>query len=113
MVGNTSLIFFVPILAILQLLTCPNTLEQNGNDERKKGQIMSVICCLLKGTNVPKFNWHNAIFTAIYLINRTPSRVLHGLDPLGLTLQGLSFLSYLGFLGALVLFKTGVLLTLS
>ncbi|XP_059627559.1 uncharacterized protein LOC132270389 [Cornus florida] len=63
---------------ILHQLTCPYTLEQNGVAERKNCHLMSVVRCLLSGMHVPKFYWHMAILIAVFLINRTPSRVLGG-----------------------------------
>uniref|UniRef100_A0A2N9ED05 Integrase catalytic domain-containing protein n=1 Tax=Fagus sylvatica TaxID=28930 RepID=A0A2N9ED05_FAGSY len=67
---------------ILHQLTCPQTPEQNGVAERKNRHIMSIVRCLLCGMHVPKSYWHMAVLTAVYLINRTPSRVLHGMAPL-------------------------------
>jgi hypothetical protein len=43
---------------------------------------MSIVRCLLSGMHVPKLYWHMAVLTAIYLINCTLSRVLHGMAPL-------------------------------
>ena len=65
-------------------LTCPHTPEQNGVTERKNRHIMSIVRCLLYGMHVPKFYWHMAVLTAVYLMNRTPNRVLHGMAPLQL-----------------------------
>uniref|UniRef100_A0A2N9J940 Integrase catalytic domain-containing protein n=1 Tax=Fagus sylvatica TaxID=28930 RepID=A0A2N9J940_FAGSY len=67
---------------ILHQLTCPQTPEQNGVAERKNRHIMSIVRCLLCGMHVPKSYWHMAVLTAVYLMNRTPSRVLHGTAPL-------------------------------
>uniref|UniRef100_A0A2N9IAH8 Integrase catalytic domain-containing protein n=1 Tax=Fagus sylvatica TaxID=28930 RepID=A0A2N9IAH8_FAGSY len=60
---------------ILHQLTCPQTPEQNGVAERKNRHIMSIVRCLLCGMHVPKSYWHMAVLTAVYLMNRTPSRV--------------------------------------
>ena len=45
---------------------------------------MSIVRCLLCGMHVPKSYWHMAVLTAVYLMNRTPSWVLHGMAPLQL-----------------------------
>jgi hypothetical protein len=66
----------------LHQLTCPQTPKQNGVAERKNRHIMSIVRCLLCGMHVPKSSWHMAVLTAVYLMNRTPSRVLHGMAPL-------------------------------
>ena len=78
-------------MGILQQLTCPRTPEQNGVAERKNCHIMSVVCCLLCGMRVPKSYWHMAILTAVYLINRTPSRVFYGLTPFHILLPNTTF----------------------
>ena len=67
---------------ILQQLSCPYTPEQNGVVECKNRHIMSIVRCLLSGMHVPKSYWHMAVLIAVYLINRTFSRVLHGMAPL-------------------------------
>lgn len=67
---------------ILQQLACPYTYEQNGLAEHKNRHIMSVVRCLLCGMHVPKSYWHMAVLIAVYLINRTPSRILNGTAPL-------------------------------
>ena len=69
---------------ILQQLTCPHTLEQNDVAKRKNRHIMSIVRCLLCGMHVLKSYWHMAVLTAVQLMNRTPSRVLHGIAPLQL-----------------------------
>jgi hypothetical protein len=66
----------------LHQLTCPQTPEQNGVAERKNRHIMSIVRCLLCGMHVPKSYWHMVVLTAVYLMNHTPSRVLHGTAPL-------------------------------
>ncbi|KAL5729693.1 hypothetical protein ACHQM5_002605 [Ranunculus cassubicifolius] len=69
---------------ILQQLSNTYTPEQNGVAERKNRSLMVVVRCLLRGMNVPKNYWHMAVLTASYLLNRTPSRILHGKPPLRL-----------------------------
>lgn len=59
---------------ILQQLSCAYTLEQSSAAKRKNRHIMFVAQCLLRGM-------HMAILTVVYLINRTPSRVLDGKAP--------------------------------
>ena len=50
--------------------------------ERKNRHIMSIVRCLLCSMHVPKSYWHMVVFIAVYLMNRTPSQVLHGIAPL-------------------------------
>jgi transposase InsO family protein len=67
---------------ILHQLTCPQTSEQNGVAKRKNHHIMSIVRCLLYGMHVHKSYWHMAVLTTVYLMNCTPSRVLHDTAPL-------------------------------
>ena len=43
---------------------------------------MSIVRCLLCGMHVPKSYWPMVVLTTVYLMNRTLSRVLHGMAPL-------------------------------
>ena len=61
---------------ILEQFTCPYTHEQNGIEERKNHLLVSIVRCLLRGMNVPKYFWHITVLTAAFLLNRTPSRSL-------------------------------------
>ncbi|GFS31453.1 hypothetical protein Acr_00g0017420 [Actinidia rufa] len=63
---------------ILQQFTCPYTPEQNGIVECKNRSLMSIVRCLLRGMNMPKYFWHMAVLTAAFLLNCTPSRSLKG-----------------------------------
>ena len=99
---------------ILHQLTSPQTPEHNGVAERKNRHIMSIVRCLLCGMHVPKSYWHMVVFTAVYLINRTPSRVLHGkLLFNSLSLIVLCFKFCLVCLDVLVLSKTVVPLVIN
>ena len=61
---------------IIQQTSCPYTPQQNGVPERKNRHLMEVARSLMFHANVPKRFWGDAVFTATYLINRTPTRVL-------------------------------------
>ncbi|KAG5555799.1 hypothetical protein RHGRI_006442 [Rhododendron griersonianum] len=66
---------------ILQELTCVDTPQQNGVAERKHRHILNVARCLRFHAHLPIKFWGECILTAIYLINRTPSRTLKNLSP--------------------------------
>ena len=66
---------------ILHQTTCPYTPQQNGVAERKNRHLMEVTRSMLFHTNVPKKFWGDAVLTACYLINRTPTKVLKDLSP--------------------------------
>ncbi|GFZ18373.1 hypothetical protein Acr_27g0001120 [Actinidia rufa] len=93
---------------ILQQITYPYTLEQNGVTERKNCYIMSVVRYLLRGMGVPKYFWHMIVLTAIYLINRTPvGNYKARLLSISFSLLVPYFLLFLVSLGAHVFFKIG------
>ena len=66
---------------ILHQTSCPYTPQQNGVAERKNRHLMEVARSMMFQTNVPKKFWSDAVTTACYLINRTPTLILQGLSP--------------------------------
>ena len=62
--------------------TCPYSPQQNGVFERKNRHILEVTRSLLINGNVPSHLWGEAVRSAVYLINRTPSSVLNFRRPL-------------------------------
>lgn len=62
--------------------TCPQTPQQNGIAERKNCHILETARALLHGAHVPHHHWTDAVTTAVYLINRMPSKVLEFKTPL-------------------------------
>jgi transposase InsO family protein len=73
---NTTFGTFLFDRGILHQTSFPDTPPQNGVAERKNHHILEVAHSLMYTMNVPKFLWSEAIMTATYLINRTPSRIL-------------------------------------
>ena len=54
-----------------------DTPQHNGVAKRKNKHLLKVDRSLMLTTKVPKYLWDKAIFTATYLINRMPSRILN------------------------------------
>jgi len=73
--------FFAKI-GITHLMSCPHTHQQNGAAERKHRHIVEVGLALLAHASIPLKFWDEAFLSATYLINRTPSRVIHNSTPL-------------------------------
>ena len=62
--------------------SCPQTPQQNGVAEHTNRHILEITRALLIATNVPKRFWADVVVTAVYLLNRLPSRVLDYKTPL-------------------------------
>nr|AAT85031.1 putative polyprotein [Oryza sativa Japonica Group]ABF96679.1 retrotransposon protein, putative, Ty1-copia subclass [Oryza sativa Japonica Group] len=69
-------------VGITHHVSCPHTHQQNGSAERKHRHIVEVGLALLAYSSMPLKFWGEAFLSAVYLINRTPSRVLHDVSPL-------------------------------
>jgi histone deacetylase 1/2 len=67
---------------IVHLVSCPHAHQQNGAAERKHRHIVEVGLSLLAQSSMPLKYWDQAFLTATYLINRTPSKVIHNSTPL-------------------------------
>uniref|UniRef100_A0ACD6A031 Uncharacterized protein n=1 Tax=Avena sativa TaxID=4498 RepID=A0ACD6A031_AVESA len=61
--------------------TAPYTPQQNGVVERRNRTVVEMARCLLKAMKVPGAFWGEAVKTAVYLLNRAPSRSLEGVTP--------------------------------
>ncbi|KAG7556890.1 Integrase catalytic core [Arabidopsis suecica] len=66
---------------IIHQTSCPYTPQQNGVSERKNRHLMEVARSIMFHTNVPKSFWSDAVMTACYLINRTPTKILQDKSP--------------------------------
>ena len=61
--------------------TCRYTPQQNGVAERKNRVIAEIARCMLNEKNMPRCFWADAVFTAVYLINRSPTTSVHIITP--------------------------------
>lgn len=62
-------------------ISCPHTSEQNGLAERKHRHLVDMGLTLLANASMPMKFWDEAFSSAVYLINRLPTPVLHNQSP--------------------------------
>ncbi|KAJ0850106.1 putative RNA-directed DNA polymerase [Helianthus annuus] len=65
---------FFSSLGIIHRRSCPHTSEQNGIIERRNRHVVETGLALLAHSNTPTRFWSFAFETAVFLINRLPSR---------------------------------------
>lgn len=66
---------------IQRQLTASYTPQQNEVAERKNRSLVEMGKCLLKAKNLPKSFWAEAIHTAVYILNRSPTAALEQKTP--------------------------------
>jgi len=66
---------------IQRQFTCRYTPQQNGVAKRKNRHIVKVVYALMADNNMPHHYWAKAVTTAVYIMNRTPTTIVHGMTP--------------------------------
>jgi hypothetical protein len=62
-------------------LTVPKTPQQNGVAERMNRTIVETARCMLAEAKLPRKFWAEAVSTAVYLRNRSPTTAVEGMTP--------------------------------
>ncbi len=60
---------------------CRYTPQQNGVAKRKNRHIAEVFRALMADNSMPHHYWAEAVATAVYIMNRTPTAAVHGMIP--------------------------------
>jgi len=61
--------------------SCSYSPQQNGVAERKNRHIAEIARAMLNEKNLPNYLWAEAVATAVYIMNRTPTAAVHGMTP--------------------------------
>ncbi|KAL0380608.1 UNVERIFIED_CONTAM: Retrovirus-related Pol polyprotein from transposon TNT 1-94 [Sesamum angustifolium] len=56
--------------------------QQNGVSERKNRTVMEMARSMLQEKNLPKAFWAEAVYTAVYLLNRCPTKAVQNMTPI-------------------------------
>ena len=72
---------FLAYNGIRRELTCPHTPQQNGVAERKKRVFVEAARAMLNEKFLPDAYWAEAMSTAVYVVNRTPTAGIHMITP--------------------------------
>ena len=62
-------------------LTAPYMPQQNGVVERRNQTVLGMARSMMKGMQVPGWLWGEAVSTAVFVLNRSPTRSVEGKTP--------------------------------
>ncbi|CAL2234198.1 unnamed protein product [Prunus armeniaca] len=78
---STEFVEFCEAHGIQRQLTMAYTPQQNGVVERKNRTVIEMAKSMLHDKGMPYFLWAKAVHTAVYLLNRCPTKALHNITP--------------------------------
>ena len=62
-------------------LTAPYTPQQNGVVERRNQTVLGMVRSMLKAMRMPGWFWGEAVLTAVFILNRSPTKSTGGQAP--------------------------------
>ena len=72
---------FLDDQGVKRQFTCRYTSQQNGVAERKNRHIAEIARALMSEKEMPQYYWAEAVHTAVYIMNRTPTAAVHDVMP--------------------------------
>ncbi len=78
---SNEFITYMKMHGIQRQFTCRYTPQQNGVVERNNMHIAKVVRALMDDKSMPHHYWAEAVATAVYIMNRTPTSTMHGMTP--------------------------------
>ena len=72
---------FLQSAGVCHEMTVPKTPEQNGVAERMNPTLLESVQSMLSGANLPHKFWAEAVSTAVYIRNRSPTKAVDGMTP--------------------------------
>ena len=61
---------------IVPQYTIPGSPDQNGVAERRNRTLLDMVRSMLSSSNLPKSLWTEALKTAVYILNRVPTKAV-------------------------------------
>jgi hypothetical protein len=59
-------------------LTAPYSPQQNGVVDQRNQRIVNMARCMMKAKSLPSYFWGQAMSTTVFILNRSPTRVVDG-----------------------------------
>ena len=103
---NNDIQSFLAEAGILLEPSCPYTPQQNGLSGRKNRTIVEKARCMMLDANLPKCYWAEAVSTAVYLLNRSPNKILNSSTPYQEWFGSKPSLTHLKIFGCRAMVKT-------
>ena len=72
---------FLKTEGVVHELTVPRNPQQNGVAEQQNRTLIEMTRTMLTESKLPKYLWAEALSTAAYLRNRSPTRAVEGMTP--------------------------------
>lgn len=66
---------------VKRFLTAPYSPQQNGVVERRNQTILEMVRSMMKSKKMPGKYWGEAVQTAVYILNRAPTKSVEGMTP--------------------------------